>query len=78
MLSAEWKHFKLLGEETIVADGVAVVLARALNNEVVQAAMNLECVHTVIFLEDAFAGRDAIKANAHFAFKQVNKTMKTI
>ena len=78
MLDAAWSHFKLFEEEAIVSDGVCVVLARALNDEVVQAAMNLESVHTVIFLEDAFAGLDAVKANAHFAFKQANKTMKTI
>ncbi len=38
----------------------------------------LEDAHTVIFLEDAFAGRDAIKANAVLGFKQANKTMKTV
>ena len=78
MLDAAWNHFKLFEEEAIVSDGVCVVLARVLNDEVVQAAMNLESVHTVIFLEDAFAGLDAVKANAHFAFKQANKTIKTI
>ena len=67
-----------MGQDSVVSDGVCVVLSRLLSDDIVQAAIDLEAVHTVVFLEDSFAGRDSVKANAHFAFKQANKTMKTI
>ena len=77
-LGKRWDRIQLLDQDSVVSDGVCVVLARSMSDDIVRAAMTLESVHTVIFLEDAFAGRDAVKANAHFAFKQANKTMKTI
>ena len=77
-LDAHWSRCRVQNESVIVAQGVAVVLARVLRDEICQGVLDLEEVHTAIFLEDAFAGRDAVKANAFFAFKQANKTMKTI
>jgi adenine-specific DNA-methyltransferase len=77
-LGKRWDRVQLVGQDSVVSDGVCVVLSRSLSDDIVQAAIDLEAVHTVIFLEDSFAGRDSVKANAHFAFKQANKTMKTI
>lgn len=77
-LDAHWSRCQVANESVIVAQGVAVVLARVLSDEICQGVLGLEEVHTAIFLEDAFASRDAVKANAYFAFKQANKTMKTI
>jgi adenine-specific DNA-methyltransferase len=77
-LDKSWSRIELEGASAVVSDGVCVVLAREINDDIVEAAKVLEDAHTVIFLEDAFAGRDAIKANAVLGFKQANKTMKTV
>lgn len=77
-LDMPWRRLKLEGAPVIVSDCVAVVLARKISNEVVAASLEIEDVHTVVFLEDAFSGQDAVKANAHFAFKNANKTMKSM
>ncbi len=77
-LDQPWNRIELAGSSGVISDGVCVVLARELTDEIVEAAKALQDAHTVIFLEDAFAGRDAVKANAVFGFKHVNKTMKTI
>ncbi len=77
-LDQKWDRYQLAGEPAVLSDGVCVVLGRELNDDIVEAAKALEDAHTVIFLEDSFAGRDAVKANAVLGFKQVNKTMKTI
>ena len=77
-LDMPWRRLKLEGESVIISDCVAVVLARRISNEVVAASLKLEDVHTVVFLEDAFSGQDAVKANTHFALKNANKTMKSM
>jgi len=77
-LDQAWKQIDLHGTSAIISGGVAVSLAREMSDEIATDALGIEGVHTVIFLEDSFAGRDSVKANAHFAFKQANKTMKTI
>jgi len=77
-LDMPWKRMKVAGVPIVISDRVAVVLSRTLTDEIVAAVLDLEDVHTVVFLEDAFSGQDAVKANAHFAFKNANKTMKSI
>lgn len=70
---------KNYGKAAVVQAGrVSVVLAKEITHEIVDAALEDDTASTVVFLEDGFAGRDEVKANAHFAFKQKNKTMKTI
>jgi len=75
-LDERWERLTICGSPVIVAGGVAVVLARAIETALVESMLT-QGAHTVVFLEDAFGGRDAEKANAHFAFKQANITMKT-
>ncbi len=77
-LDMPWTQVDIDAQPTFISDGVAVVLSKQLTDDVVNAARDLESVHTVVFLEDGFAGRDSVKANAHFAFKNANKTMKTV
>ena len=77
-LDMPWQRTTLAGAPVVISDGVAVVLARKITNDVVADTLNIEDVHTVVFLEDAFSGQDAVKANAHFAFKNANKTMKSM
>ncbi len=75
-LDAEWKVVEIEGERTVISESVAVVLARKATQSLVEKCLGLNA-HTVIFLEDAFAGQDAVKANAHFSFKQANIALKT-
>lgn len=77
-LDQPWNRIQIAGVDAVLSDGVCVLLAKELNNDVIQQAKDLVEAHTVIFLEDAFAGLDAIKANAVLGFKQANKTMKTV
>jgi adenine-specific DNA-methyltransferase len=77
-LDEHWVKKKYEKASVIQAGRVCVVLTKEVTDEVVDAAIADDSVSTVVFLEDGFAGRDAVKANAHFAFKQKNKTMKTV
>jgi adenine-specific DNA-methyltransferase len=77
-LDEPWVKKKYGKAPVVQAGRVAVVLAKEITHEIVDASLADESSSTVIFLEDGFAGRDEVKANAHFAFKQKNKTMKTI
>jgi adenine-specific DNA-methyltransferase len=77
-LDEHWVKKKYEKAFVIQAGRVSVVLAKEITDEVVEAAIADDSVSTIVFLEDGFAGRDAVKANAHFSFKQKNKTMKTV
>jgi len=77
-LDMPWQRLTVATSPVIISDGVAVVLSRALNDDIVSGLLGQKQCHTVVFLEDAFAGLDDVKANAYFAFKQASKTMKTI
>ena len=77
-LDEPWVKKKYGKAAVIQAGRVSVVLAKEITDEVVDAAIADDSVSTIVFLEDGFAGRDAVKANAHFSFKQKNKTMKTV
>lgn len=61
----------------IIAGKVAVVLTLDVDNEVVTAAIALK-PEVLVFLEDGFAGRDAVKANAATRAKQLGIRMKTV
>jgi len=77
-LDMPWQRLTVATSPVIISDGVAVVLSRTLDDDIVAGLLKNEECHTVVFLEDAFAGLDDVKANAYFAFKQASKTMKTI
>ena len=76
-LDAQWKRDSVGSLEIIIADNVAVVVGLELNKESVDAILRIGNIHTLIFLEDAFEGKDALKANTFFACKKANITMKT-
>jgi adenine-specific DNA-methyltransferase len=76
-LDAPWTWTQI-GEAAVVeADSVAIVLTTeptdGLVAEVIGAAPRV-----VVFLEDGFAGRDSVKANAFFSCKQAGITLKTV
>ena len=77
-LDAQWKRELVGALEVIVADYVAVVVGLDLDKESIEAIFGIANIHTLIFLEDAFEGKDALKANTYFACKKANITMKTV
>ena len=75
-LDADWNVMDIEGERVVMADSVAVVLARKVSQSLVEKCLVIGA-QTLIFLEDTFAGLDAVKANAYFASKQANIVLKT-
>lgn len=66
-----------LGEGTAIRCGTTLLVPRLeINETLVQAAITA-ATGVVVFLEDAFAGKDALKANAFFSAKSSNKILKT-
>ena len=76
-LDQPWNRKTVCKTPVVISGGVAVALARKVTDELVQELLK-EDAHLVVFLEDAFQNADDVKANAHFAFKRSNKTMKTM
>jgi hypothetical protein len=54
------------------------VLQNPITKDLLEDLYLLDKYTNIIFLEDAFAGLDALKANAYFNFKQINKIMRTV
>jgi adenine-specific DNA-methyltransferase len=77
-LDAVWKRQVVKSLEIVIADNVAVVVGLELEEDSVKQILNLPDIHTIIFLEDGFEGKDALKANTFFACKKTNVTMKTV
>lgn len=78
MLDKPWQRLEVQKTHVVVCYGVAVALARRATEDLVKGILELQDVHTVIFLEDAFEGADDVKSNASYAFKRANKNMKSI
>lgn len=76
-LHAQWTRRSVNGAQIVSVDGVAVVLSRSVDSELVDAAIALK-PRVLVFLEDGFADADAVKANAFTNAKNANITMKTV
>lgn len=76
-LDATWERHKAGDAPVIISEGVAVVLSLDLTQEVADAALELE-PKVVVFLEDGFAGADAVKANTFTNARNANIVMKTV
>ena len=77
-LDEEWVTAKYASSPVTRSGSVSVVLDRTASDAVVEAAVSDSASQTVVFLEDSFAEADGVKANAYFAFRNANKTMKTM
>jgi adenine-specific DNA-methyltransferase len=75
-LDAAWERSEAGGAPVIAADGVAVVLSLDLTDEVVREALAAQ-PRVAVFLEDGFAGADAVKANAVTNARNLGITLKT-
>lgn len=76
-LHALWSRTEVGGYPAIEANGVAVVLSLEITDEVVSEALELG-TRVVVFLEDGFAGADAVKANAVTNARNLGITLKTV
>jgi adenine-specific DNA-methyltransferase len=76
-LDAPWDRHLADGSDVVVADGVAVVVSLDISDAVVDDALALE-PRVLVFLEDGFAGKDAVKANAFTRARNAGITMKTV
>ena len=61
----------------VMAGGVAVVQSLELTDEIIDATFG-QNPRVVIFLEDGFAGKDSVKANAFTRARELGITMKTV
>jgi adenine-specific DNA-methyltransferase len=77
-LDASWKRQKIRTLEVVIAESVAVIVGLELDEDSIEEILELESIHTIVFLEDGFEGKDALKANTFFACKKANVTMKTV
>lgn len=62
---------------TIASDGVAIIATTELDESIVETALELN-TRVLVFMEDAFAGRDALKANAVTNARNKGITLKTV
>lgn len=76
-LDRPWAMTDLGGAERFASGGVTVVTDLELTQEAIDAAIESN-PRLLVFLEDAFAGKDALKASAFYACKQAGVTMKTV
>ena len=76
-LDARWTESDAGDATVIEAGGVAVVLSLEITDQVVVDALALGA-RVVVFLEDGFAGADAVKANAVTNAKNLGITLKTV
>ena len=77
-LDAAWKRQLIKTLEIVIADNVVVVVGLKIEEDSVEEILSLPGIHTVVFLEDGFEGKDALKANTFFSCKKANITMKTV
>lgn len=76
-LDCELNREYVVSEPLVLADGVAVVQSLELTDEVIEETLKLN-PRVVIFLEDGFAGKDSVKANAFTRARELGITMKTV
>jgi adenine-specific DNA-methyltransferase len=76
-LDAQWRRSLTAGVDVISAEDVTVVLTRSISDNVVDEVLGLR-PKKLVFLEDGFAGADAVKANAFSRAKSLGVMMKTV
>ena len=74
---SQWERLSVAGADAVRAAGVLITLSHEMTDDITRAALDLG-PDVLVFLEDGFAGRDAVKANAHSNAKQLGIKMKTV
>lgn len=76
-LDAAWERIALGDAPAIHADGLVIVLSLEITDGLVEKALAMK-PRVVVFLEDGFAGKDAVRVNAFTRAREVGITMKTV
>ena len=76
-LHEAWETHDLSGAKVVTSGGVAVVLTDEINYQLVEETIDLQPA-VLVFMEDGFAGRDAMKANAVTNARSLGITLKTV
>lgn len=76
-LDVPWTRVDLAGHQVIISGRVAVVVSFSVDDALVDRAFALGA-SVVVFMEDAFAGADAVKANAVTKAKNAGIVMKAV
>ena len=76
-LDQPWERHEVGESQVVVSGGVAVVLSTAIDDDLAAAALGLQ-PRVLVFLEDGFAGADAVKANAVTNARNLGITLKTL
>jgi adenine-specific DNA-methyltransferase len=76
-LDTPWERHTAGEADVIIADGIAVVTSLDITDSIVTESLALS-PRVVVFLEDGFAGSDAVKANAFSHARNLGITMKTV
>jgi adenine-specific DNA-methyltransferase len=76
-LDTAWMRRQIAGADVVVAAGVAVVLSLQNTDDLVSGVLNIGA-KVVVFMEDGFAGADAVKANGSTNAKNLGIVMKTV
>jgi adenine-specific DNA-methyltransferase len=74
----EWQRIAMGKYTLILCAKTLIVLANPVTKELLENIYESDEFTSAVFLEDAFAGGDSLKANTFFNFKQINKIMRTI
>jgi adenine-specific DNA-methyltransferase len=77
-ITMKWERILVSNCLTTLCSKTLVVLQNPITKDLLEDLYLLDKYTNIIFLEDAFAGLDALKANAYFNFKQINKIMRTV
>jgi adenine-specific DNA-methyltransferase len=77
-LDAAVEVMQIAGGEVFISETVGAVVSKSLSNDLIGELFAFSKIQTWVFLEDAFEGKDDVKANTFFLFKQANKAMRTL
>jgi adenine-specific DNA-methyltransferase len=76
-LDVAWERHEVGQAALVAAAGVAVVLSVDVTDAMVTEALALK-PRVLVFLEDGFAGKDDVKANAFTQARNLGIAMKTV
>ena len=69
---------KVAGRDVFICDNLAMILELNIDQDFLDGVLVEVKANSYVFLEDSFADKDAMRANAFFGFRNANKIMKTI
>jgi adenine-specific DNA-methyltransferase len=77
-LDSQWLRPSEYNGNIVISEQVCVVATLDLSMRIIESLISNYNARIIVLLEDAFAGKDDLKANMYFTCKNSNVTMKTI